>query len=86
MDKLVDSVCIPVECLEPEPAEPDELPGLSRPGDCVKSIPATKHNSESFLPNSLFIQMAYLDLLVRPAADDNKRLLYVLAADSARGI
>lgn len=28
-----------VECLEPEPAEPDELPGLSRPGDCVKSMP-----------------------------------------------
>lgn len=27
-----------VECREPEP-EPDELPGLSRPGDCVKSIP-----------------------------------------------
>lgn len=29
----------PVECLEPDPADPDELPGLSRPGDCVKSIP-----------------------------------------------
>lgn len=28
-----------VECREPEPADPDELPGESRPGDCVKSIP-----------------------------------------------
>lgn len=31
-----------VECREPEPADPDELPGLSRPGDCVKSIPKSK--------------------------------------------
>lgn len=23
----------PVECLEPEPADPEELPGLSLPGD-----------------------------------------------------
>lgn len=57
MGELNELVCIPVECLEPEPAEPDELPGLSRPGDCVKSIPEkhSKIQSFFFLPNSLFI-------------------------------
>lgn len=28
-----------VEWRDPDPADPDELPGLSRPGDCVKSMP-----------------------------------------------
>lgn len=32
-----------VECLDPDP-EPDELPGLSRPGDCVKSMPKTSQS------------------------------------------